>query len=198
MDISKAFNVGGDYRDRKAPVNWESRLFAEVVFLDKTNPDAKPQLYQLKDSEISHTPPLIIKANAISFSRDAFVLLGEVAIIDKKKKQILLTNKNTISYQYLVIVSGSKPILSYQDPEFGPGLKALVDALRMKPEIPTALATAKKEHLKKAPHKNNPASQEDSATPIGQVVHPQIASAGTKSISLDLNALNKRLYEVQL
>lgn len=194
MEISKSLNINSDYRDRRAPVNWDMLLFAEVVFLDKTNDLVKPNLYQLKDTAIMQNPPLVIDSSAINFSRDAFVLLGDVVAIDKKKKHVLLSNRNTVAYTYLVIVSGSKPMISHEI-EFGPGLQALVDALRVKSKVPTTFSS-NKQHAPAA-SKNQHSPTEDNPQ-IEKVVHPHIASAGAKAIATDLNAAHKRLYEVHI
>ncbi len=198
MDISKAQSISGDYRDRRSSTNWESLIFAEVVFLDKTHASAKPRLYQLKDSALSDSPPPLINSNAFSFSGEAFVLLGEMTTIDKKKKQIQLSNKNTVSYQYLVIVSGSKPILTFQEPEFAVGLQTLVDALRVKTKIPPSFPMLDRNPFQKNTAKCCAAPQKDIFPYIEKFVQPNADSAGSISGSFDLNALNKRLYEIQL
>ena len=198
MDIIKAQSIYGGYRDRTTSPNWESLLFAEVVFLDKTQDAAKPRLYQLKDTALSDSPPPLINSDAFSFSGEAFVLLGEVDSIDKKKKHILLSNHNTVAYQYLVIVSGSKPIFTFQEPEFGAGLQALVDALRVKSKLAASLSSPKPSISEKGPAKRIPAQEDTSSPLIEKFVNPNLASAGTKPRAFELNALNKRLYEIQL
>jgi len=193
MDLSKAVSINADYRT-KTSINWETILFAEVVFIDKTHPSAPPIVYQLKSSLLADSPPPLVKSTAFSLSSDNFVLLGELGAIDKKKKQILLSSKNTVSYSYLVIASGSKPVYT----EFASGLQSLIEALKVKPGIADSFDPYKKTTgLKAHPmHSSTPNTNEDSPN-IEKIVRSQIAAAVCKTVAIDLNTINKRLYEFQ-
>jgi hypothetical protein len=197
MDSIKTFSISTEYRDHRTPISWETRLFAEVVFVDKTHESSAPLLYQLKES-ISLQELERWKDNNASFPKESFMLLGEIASIDKKKKQILLFNQNVVAYRYLVIASGSTPVVTVYGDEFTAGLHALIDALRMKSKIPSSFANPLlfTEREVTVPAQDIKAEIQDAQ--IDKVVHPSIRSAAASGNSVELNASNKRLYEVQL
>lgn len=202
MDLSKAFSISTDYKDRRSPPNWELRLFAEVVFIDKTHPHAPAVLYQLKDSSFCLNNEILDKTSSFNFTRDSFAVLGEVASINKKKKEILLTNKNTVAYSYLIVASGNKSVFSFQDPEFAAGLQALIGALRVKPKIPDSfskqvpLASALANSSQSTPLARQDADSPTETKPLGKIVHPYITPKQSKMFTL--GSINKTLYEVQI
>lgn len=208
MDFSKSFQVSGDYKDHhQAPLQWESLQFADIVFVDKTHPEAHPLVYQLKDNKASIDEMLALcKSHPISFSREAFVLIGEGVMIDKKKKQILLGNKNTIAYEHLVVVSGTKPLQSFDDEELAAALQTLTDGLRVKSKIASSFispARLKSTHIPSFRSFDSTSDKQKIAIcrshhNIDRVVHPYITGIKSKAISFGLSALSKRLYEVQL
>lgn len=175
--------------------SWDSLLFAKVVFLDLSNPDAKPRLFQLKDSALSDTPPDLLKSSAFSFNHEAFVLLGYASKIDRDKKIIELSNNNSVSYTHLVAVSGANIETAYHDAEFSAGLHLLVEALRLKEIMPSPGKLNKSN--KKRP--NTPKhTQEPSNPEVEKLVHPFILNAGEQAIASSILSLNKRLYSLQV
>lgn len=205
MELSKTFQVSADYKDCRNTVNWETLQFAEIIFVDKTHSLNRPLLYQLNEHKLSIDQLLnICKSASLSFSRDAFVLVGEVLHIDKKKKQISLNNKNIIAYTHLVIASGKKPVLSFQNEELAPALQALTDALRVKPKIPASLPTyLKSSSILNCPQReptfaaiDQSLASQDNHT-IGKVVHPHIIAVEPNLNPQDLDRHNSRFYEVQ-
>lgn len=201
MDLSKALNIGTDYKDRRVTPNWEMRLFAEIVFIDKTHCSIKPLIYQVQDSAFQKDGGSLTSASSFnSFSHESFILLGEVAAIDKKKKQVLLSNKNIVSYNYLVIVTGAQS--PFQHVEFSAGLQALIEALRVKPKIGDSFSLQSNTpsvnpptHLTSAEmQEGNPVSHSE----IEKIVHSFISSAQNDSFSMSFRTNHKRLYEIQL
>lgn len=205
MDLSKVFIIGVDFKDRRGGPEWEHRLFAEVVVIDKTDSNTKPLLYQLKDTVLPLEKQLpFLKQGFHPAAHDAFVVLGDVELIDKKSKQIVLNNKNVVSYNYLIIASGSRSNFynSAHEAEFIAGLQALVDALRFRKKVESSLnPSSKNEDKLEASRLSrffcNDSSGADSAQ-IKNVVHPWLAAEENGSIHLDLAAVNRRLYEVQV
>lgn len=200
MELSKTFSISTDYKDRKTNPDWEKHTSAEVVFIDKSQPGAAPTLYLLKDNKLSIQGSEFYKSTSFSFSHDTFFAVGEVAAIDRRNKRVLLSNRDSIAYNYLVIASGSKPVFSVHETEFAAGLQALMDALRVKPKIPNSFAA----YL----NPKNPAAIESSRSTAAQdlaantphmddIAYPSIASAN-KGRDFELSSINKRLYEVQL
>lgn len=198
-NISKTMRINSDFGDRLGTTQWDTLLFAKVVFLDKSNASVKPRLYQLKDSALSNTPPDLLKSTAFSFSHDAFILLGEVENLDKSKKRVELSDKTFVSYTHLVTVSGSKMETSFYDPEFSAGLQTLVDALRVKPIIPNPYQpNPPKVKTKNTAPRASKESKESNDSQIESLVHPYILEATDRAIGSTLASLNKRLYEVQI
>jgi Pyridine nucleotide-disulphide oxidoreductase len=206
MDLSKAFNIDVGYRDKQTRLEWNLRLFAEVVLIDKIHSSLKPLLYQLKDNAFILKDYSTYRKGAFSsLPNDAFVLLGEVVSLDKKNKQILLSDKNIVAYNYLIVASGARPNLvgSIQDEEFFAGLQALIDALRVKKKIPMAFAShelsgtcdnSKQTHYSQN-NWNHPLFPSKN---IDKVAHPRMSSRKETVDIFNLAAINKRLYEVQV
>jgi hypothetical protein len=204
MELSKSYRISTDYKD-PTQVNWETLQFTEVVFVDKTHPANPPVIYRLSDPRLSLEQIInISKSGSLSFSRNMFVHVGEALSIDKKKKQILLSNNNTLAYNHLVVASGSKQVLSFKDDELSAALQALTDALRVKPKIPTSFATDIKSSSAFVPQKkessfaagDKPKSANDQQD-IGKIVHPYIVANEQKNAT-GLDTTNSRFYEVQI
>lgn len=204
MDLSKALNISVDYKDIRSPPNWEQRLFAEVILIDKTHDALHPMIYQLKDNATpSFEHILHWKNEPISLPSEAFILLGEAVAIDRKNKQILLTNKNTIAYNYLIIASGSNPVFTFENEKFMAAFQALVEALRIKDKIPSSFAIikppAKKGSIKSSFLSTHKPTSPQSECSIEKVAQPHICQAfHHKAFGPDLHSINKRLYEVHL
>lgn len=204
MEVFKIYQINTDYKDAKGPPNWEMWLSAEIVFVDKTHGRAS-LVYQLKDCYLPIEKTLeFCKMHPTEFAKDGFLLLGQEVSFDKKKKQILLDSRNTVSYNHLVVVSGKRPLLSLENEELIAALQALNDALKVKPKIPSSFASTIKTTVaskgQSAPLRkqyHNPHLQAHAPSKeIDQIVQPNFTTPPV--ISVELNAMNKRLYEVQL
>lgn len=201
MDLSRPFSINVDYRDRSSPPAWELRIFADVVLIDKTHDALHPLVYQLKDSMLPlEATPSDLSSVIHKLPHEAFTCLGKAICVDKKKKQILLDTNSTVAYNYLIVVSGSKPIHSGNEEEFSAGVQTLVAALRVKKRMSLSLAA----HLA---GKRTPArpSSKDTSSPhlsskcaVGKPMPPHLSPMRANKMGINLNLLNKRLYEVFL
>ena len=204
MEISKAFHISTDYKDRRPP-HWESLQFAEVLFIDKTHSANRPMVYQLRDNKINIEQILdFYKLNGFSASKDDFILLGEVNFIDKQKKQISLIDNNVVAYHHLVIASGHKQLLSFHNHELGAALQALTHALRVKTKIPDSFPSYRKKHSALNPRKKEitfAKSDKSIESPeelnIERIVQPYILDIKPKHRSSNLHSHHSRFYEVQ-
>lgn len=207
MEVFKAYQISTDYKDRQGKPSWERLFHAEVLFIDKSQNNKAASVFQLKDSFLPIEKTLdICRLHPSQFSKEGFVLLGEELSIDRKKKQILLNNHNTVSYNHLVIIGGSKALISFENEDLLQALQALYDALKVKPKIPSSFANP----CKVPPPSNKDLHQEAhlsaQTTPqnapciyaIDKVVQPNFPSQLPQGIYVELNTTNKRLYEVQL
>ncbi len=52
MEISKTSGINVDYKDRRGPLSWQTRFFAEVILIDKTHSTMHPMIYRLKDDVV--------------------------------------------------------------------------------------------------------------------------------------------------
>lgn len=203
MEFTKTLQISSDYKDNLRPLDWQMVQYAEVVFLDKTHPTQDPIVYQLNDSKLSLTDALSIsRTNPNFFSKDSFMYIGEASGVDRKQKTILLSNKNTVVYHYLVILSGTKPIEVERDDELVAALQALNDALKMKPKIPSSFSD------NKSSRKKDPSSQKDmqgeildepsSQSSVEEFAKPWIAHSTSQDFPGNLGGYKDRLYEVQI
>lgn len=133
MDCSKKINLDGFV------AQWSSsspmHFFAEIVLIDHSPKAVNSLLYQLRQEVIERAKNSMTKEfNTIH--RDDFTLLGEVISIDKGKKLIHLSNEQTISYMYLILVSTTEQLnQAAENEKLLNGLLSLLQALRVK-EIP--------------------------------------------------------------
>lgn len=199
LNLSKTLNVGAEYRGRGTP-NWETRLLVDVAFIDKTQVGVKPFVYQLHDSVLATNADTVsLNASYAPFSPESFILLGEMSEVDKKNKQIFLSNKNVVSYQYLIVVTGTKSSLSHT--EFSAGLHALIEALRVKPKIndsfsiPPILSSFVNNHKRSVDMLEKKALH---SSEIEKLVHTYISSSQNEGFSFSFSTNQKRLYEIQL
>lgn len=190
--------INVDFKDIR-PNQQIQNISADVVLVDSTTENVQPMLYILKqDKFFSEQDFEAIIQGFLSFDRDAFVQAGEVASINKKNKQIILSNQNTVTYNHLIVARGTQTaLLSY---EFLAGVQTLVDALRVRKKLPSSLETASNNNFQTKKTKRRASKQQlDQSQPPQKVekIHPVklLSSMAAKS---NLNRKNKRLYEVQL
>jgi NADH dehydrogenase FAD-containing subunit len=203
MEISKALSINTDYKDQKAPLSWQTRFFAEVIIIDKTHSTLHPLIYQLKDGVVPTNHQILYwKSGAITLPDEAFVLVGEALIIDKQKKQIQLTNNNTIAYNYLIIASGTKPEFSFESKKFLAAIQTLIDAIRVKQKIPSSFAKCipmLKSLSFSDQQRRNLSTSIISGNNIKSVAQPHICQTFNHNyLKAELRTINKRLYEVHL
>lgn len=199
MELSKAFSVQTDYLDRRTPPSWDMFLFAEVVFVDKTNAGVAPLVYQMNNS--AQFPHVGFLSNNVGSWQDHCTLLGEInEELDKKKKLITLVNKRVVSYKHLIIINGKKPLLSTINHEITNALHALIEALKVNPSMNTLLlpSWSLRQPLKD-PKNPTESAESDLASNVGKVSHSHFTShKGTNTAPFELDAINERLYEIYI
>lgn len=111
-----------------------SHTFAEVVLIDKSPPTVQPVLYQLKIEHLNDD-------EIICLGHEDFIYVGEIQSINKARKQIILTNQNMVTYHHLIVSASPNPATEAmnQDEQFHAGLQALIEALKMRKQIPNTL-----------------------------------------------------------
>lgn len=170
-------------------------LFMETVLLDQTHGAQRhPLLFQVSQHPISEAMISTSIEQYLSMQRDAFILLGAVMEIDRKARMIHLMDGHTLSYKYLITVSGNSPVLDRFDQarEFAPGVQTLVDALKIHEGLMN--------HLHRQPLKQSGQSGHGfvnishPSSPIAQLASGTLASKHQKQNSSRI----QRLYQVQI
>lgn len=147
-------------------------LFADVILIDKSHKGLQPLLYEVEDT---------------------FMMMGEVINIDKKKKQIILSDNTIVSYNHLILATGLTPSHSGSIPhqEFTAGLNALLEAIKIRNNLPKLNEIAEKYSLSKL---TLTLADENS---LIKIVKTKISGQDTLAAS-QLGGIDRRLYEVQL
>lgn len=204
MEIKTTTIIGVSLRDLNGGQPGSQFLFAEVVLIDKTSDGITPQAYQLKKEAVAGNSDLsTLSRDVIAIHPNAFMIMGDVLSIDKKKKMIYLSNGNAVSYNHLIVASGkqnSNP--SEQCKEFADGLQALIDGLRLK-KIPNSVMGVTSPYSTRGQGKTPKFASIDLSEPhaakhIKDLVTHRILQEGGYQFSLSLNGSDKRLYEVML
>lgn len=135
MDNIRTFFVGVGYKHHDDNPT-STHHFAEIVVITSSNQALKPLLYLLhKDASVSFD--LSEAPKEIPINNDAFTMAGEVVSIDKKKKIIYLSNQHTVTYNYLILATGTEHVfINTNSEEFAHGLQILIHALRIKKVSP--------------------------------------------------------------
>lgn len=198
MDLSRVgldrLNV--EFKDMKSG-SMIQRTFAEVVLIDRTNPHSTQMCYTLKNEKVFNDDDFeSFKRGCYNYDKNDFFLVGEVRSIDKHQKHVILDNQNSISYNHLIIASGSHHSMVY---EFIAGVNTLVDAIRVRKKIPSAFSDAVKSTSKKK-MKSSKTNSNDLNFPrkIDNIKKNKINKLRQSDSSNLLNNPNKRLYEVQI
>lgn len=172
-------------------------IYADVVFLNRTHHSLRPLLYQLKDrhitdlEQIAHTS----QSSQAQIEKEVFFLMGEVLSIDKKKKQIYLSNQNTVAYQYLIVVSTMSDHpgnTMASEEQIQGGLHTLIAALKLKDRIVVPIPSVSNKEKRKQKIVATPDS------PWSQTIRNHMTHPSDELISLSLIQPDKKLYQVQL
>ena len=125
----------------------------DITLIDRTNHHLfQPLLYQVATAGLS--APSIAAPTRFLFreQRNATVLLGEVIDIDAAARAVVLENGERITYDHLIVASGSTHSYFGHDEwaEFAPGLKTLDDAFEIRSRVLLAFEHAEREQDVKA------------------------------------------------
>lgn len=110
----------------------------DVILIDKSNHHLfQPLLYQVATAALSPAEIAYPLREVFRNQKNTMVVMGDVARIDKEKKQVILVNGDLIGYDYLVIATGARHSYFGNDQwePFAPGLKTVSDALKIREHI---------------------------------------------------------------
>lgn len=191
MEFGKLFAVNIEFKDLNR-LNQEKTLVLNVVLIAKNHQMLQPLLYELKHRallELAQEGWDKISVNKIFPSECS--LVGEVMSLNRRMKQVILSNRILVSYQHLILVTQENPhdVAFSKEQEFAVALQALVSALRVQ---------AKKSHiLPVGPFEkkdiSKPISYEKEGKGLKRLPYPKNQSESSSSLRS-----NKRLYELYL
>lgn len=202
---NQVFIIGVNLRDlHRLPSS--QHIFVDVIVIDKSNDILNPLVYQLHSDALSQqdNSSAFYHSNFLKLEDNAFIMIGEVLVIDKTRKMVHLTNQMSVSYKHLIIASGIKNTLhgAAQEEEFSVGVHALWEALRIRNNIKDSmivpelsLGFSRKKLHSKACHKSG---REPPSLKIQALIPPDLNKAHEKSLEMILGGHEKRLYELQL
>lgn len=137
MSVIKVVILGGGFGGiNAAKTLGNSKL--DVWVIDKTNHHLfQPLLYQVATAALSPADIAIPIREILSSYDNITVLMGEVVKIEKEKRKVILRNGEEIHYEYLIIALGARHSYFGHDnwAPYAPGLKTLVDALKIRERI---------------------------------------------------------------
>jgi NADH dehydrogenase FAD-containing subunit len=176
---------------RKAPV--------EVTVIDKRNYHLfQPLLYQVATAGLSPAQIASPIRGILRNQRNATVLMGKVAGIDKAAK-LVLAGEQRVAYDYLIVATGARHAYFGHDEwePFAPGLKKIEDATDIRRRILIA--------FEKAETEADPAERERLLTfvvigggPTGVEIAGAIAELAKTALARDFRNIDPRLARIIL
>lgn len=121
---------------------------ADVTIIDRSNHHLfQPLLYQVATAELSPGDIAAPIRSIMAKNPHVKVVLGEVKKIHPEEKLLLLKNRQTISFDHLVLATGAQyNYFGHQEwAEYAPGMKSIGDALKIREQILLTMEEA--EHL---------------------------------------------------
>lgn len=133
----KVIIVGGGFAGLNAARGLKSAE-AEILLIDRANHHLfQPLLYQVATGALSSSNIAVPIRAVLAKQANAKVLLADIVAIDKGKKEVVVANGDTYSYDILILAPGATHSY-FSHPEwekFAPGLKTLGDALEIREKV---------------------------------------------------------------
>ena len=110
----------------------------DVLLVDKKNHHLfQPLLYQVASAALSPSDIATPLREIFSHQKNTTVIMGTVKNINKEQRQLILENGDVVPYDYLVVATGATHSYFGNDQwaPLAPGLKTVVDALKIRERI---------------------------------------------------------------
>lgn len=148
MNRPKVIIIGGGFGGINAAKKLK-RADVDLTLIDRTNHHLfQPLLYQVATAALSPGNIAMPIREILRNQSNTTVIMGEVELIDKLKKEIKLSNGETMPFDYLIVATGARH--SYFGNEqwepLAPGLKSLDDAIKVRENILLAFERAERCH----------------------------------------------------
>lgn len=146
MSRKKVIIIGGGFGGINAALALR-KAEIEVLVIDKTNHHLfQPLLYQVATAAIADTNIATPIREVLKNQKNASVIMADVVAIDKQQQIVRLLNGEALHYDDLIVATGATH--SYFGNEkweaYAPGLKTLVDAVKIREHILLSFETAEK------------------------------------------------------
>lgn len=144
MAKKRVIIIGGGFGGLKAALALK-KADIELILIDKTNHHLfQPLLYQVATAALAVSNIATPLREILRKQKNVTVIMNEVVSIDKDNKTITLLSEEVLSYDYLIVATGSAPSYFGHD-EWKPflhGLKTLTDAVKIREQLLTSFEFA--------------------------------------------------------
>lgn len=187
--------------NRFDPESIPQNIFANIVVVDKSHEGIFPIAYQFQH-DIDYTDDALMHFDShhMDFSHDAFLMLGEIEVLSKSQKVIILRRGGTIHYKHLIVISHanypSQGSVSQQR-EFVAALQTLVDALRTQKSIGPS-SVKQEQSDKELASSTMKVDDLKSARNVRQVFYSKVNNDPYATLATIYGPGGKRLYELHL
>jgi NADH:ubiquinone reductase (H+-translocating) len=137
MAYTKVVIVGGGFGGLNAAKALGNGPF-DVWLIDKTNHHLfQPLLYEVATAALSPADIATPIREVVKNYENITVIMGEITSIDKKKKKLYFKDNDTIDFDVLILAPGARHSYFGKEEweEHAPGIKSLVDALKIRERI---------------------------------------------------------------
>jgi NADH:ubiquinone reductase (H+-translocating) len=124
------------------------KLPVEVTIIDRNNFHLfQPMLYEVATANLSPADIAIPIRSILAKQPNTGVLMAEVTGIDTDEQQVLMGDRQSIHYDYLIIATGatSNYFGHQQWQQYAPGIKSLNDAITVRRVVLSAFEAAERE-----------------------------------------------------
>ena len=120
-----------------------------VTVVDRSNHHLfQPLLYQVATAALNPSDIASPIRRILRGQKNAEVLLGEVVSIDVAGKRVVLTDGETLAYDFLILATGATHSYFGHDEwaRYAPGLKSIAEALEIRKRVLSAFEFAERAH----------------------------------------------------
>lgn len=199
MAIPKVIIIGGGFGGLNAAMALK-RADVDVLLVDRTNHHLfQPLLYQVASAALSPGDIATPIRSVLKRQKNASVIMADVGSVNIKDKVINTSDGSIYHYDYLILATGTNHAYFGHDDweEFAPGLKTIVDAIRIRESILTAFEYAEQ--------CDSPEEREKylrfvivGAGPTGVEMAGAIAEIATKTLFMNFRKIKPEKSEILL
>jgi NADH dehydrogenase len=144
--MTKLIIIGGGFAGLNAAKALK-KADVDILLIDKTNHHVfQPLLYQVATAALSVGNIASPIREILKNQMNTTVIMAQVERIDKEHQKVITTQHEIFSYDYLIVAPGTRHSYFGHDhwEAYAPGLKTVVDAVRIREHILLAFEKAEK------------------------------------------------------